>query len=48
MGEYRTPFGWGLPGVETYIREQIDQAPAHLGPRVVTRCSLPGQKKSTA
>ena len=27
MGEYRTPFGWGLPGVETYIHEQIERHP---------------------
>lgn len=27
MGEFRTPFGWGLPGVESYIRELIDRRP---------------------
>ena len=36
MGEYRTPFGWGLPGVETYIREQIDRHP-HISARDLSR-----------
>jgi len=27
MGEFRTPLGWGVPGVEKYIREQIDRRP---------------------
>ena len=36
MGEYRTPFGWGLPGVETYIREQIERHP-HISARELSR-----------
>jgi hypothetical protein len=36
MGEYRTPFGWGLPGVEVYIREQIDRHP-HISARELSR-----------
>jgi hypothetical protein len=36
MGEFRTPFGWGLPGVETYIREQIDRRP-HISARDLSR-----------
>jgi len=36
MGEFRTPFGWGLPGVETYIREQIDRHP-HISARDLSR-----------
>lgn len=36
MGEYRTPFGWGVPGVEQYIREQIDRHP-HLSARELSR-----------
>jgi hypothetical protein len=36
MGEYRTPFGWGLPGVEAYIREQIDRHP-HISARDLSR-----------
>jgi Stage II sporulation protein E (SpoIIE) len=36
MGEYRTPIGWGLPGVESYIREQIDRHP-HISARELSR-----------
>jgi hypothetical protein len=36
MGEFRTPFGWGLPSVETYIREQIDRHP-HISARDLSR-----------
>ena len=36
MGEFHTPFGWGLPGVETYIREQIDRHP-HISARELSR-----------
>jgi hypothetical protein len=36
MGEFRTPIGWGLPGVETYIREQIDRHP-HISARELSR-----------
>lgn len=36
MGEYHTPFGWGLPGVETYIREQIERYP-HISARELSR-----------
>ncbi len=36
MGEFRTPFGWGLPGVETYIREQIVRHP-HISARELSR-----------
>ncbi|MFZ0301254.1 MAG: SpoIIE family protein phosphatase [Terracidiphilus sp.] len=36
MGEYRTPFGWGVPGVETFIREQIDRRP-HISARELSR-----------
>ena len=36
MGEFRTPFGWGLPGVEAYIREQIDRHP-HISARDLSR-----------
>jgi hypothetical protein len=36
MGEYRTPFGWGLPAVETYICEQIDRHP-HISARELSR-----------
>src|SRR3569833_2978118 len=27
MGEYRTPFGWGLSDVESYVRQQIREHP---------------------
>jgi hypothetical protein len=36
MGEFRTPFGWGLPAVEAYIREQIDRHP-HISARELSR-----------
>ena len=36
MGEFRTPIGWGLPAVETYIREQIDRHP-HISARELSR-----------
>ena len=36
MGEYRTPFGWGVPSVEKFIREQIDRHP-HLSARELSR-----------
>lgn len=36
MGEFRTPFGWGLQGVETYIREQIARRP-HISARELSR-----------
>jgi hypothetical protein len=36
MGEFRTPFGWGLPGVESYIRELIDRRP-HISARELSR-----------
>ncbi len=36
MGEFRTPIGWGLPGVETYIREQIGRHP-HISARDLSR-----------
>jgi hypothetical protein len=36
MGEFRTPFGWGLPSVEAYIREQIDRHP-HISARDLSR-----------
>jgi len=36
MGEFRTPFGWGLPGVETYIRDQIGRHP-YISARELSR-----------
>jgi hypothetical protein len=36
MGEFRTPFGWGLPGVEAFIHEQIDRYP-HISARDLSR-----------
>ncbi|HKN20025.1 MAG TPA: SpoIIE family protein phosphatase [Terracidiphilus sp.] len=36
MGEFRTPLGWGLPGIETYIREQIERRP-HISARDLSR-----------
>jgi hypothetical protein len=36
MGEFRTPFGWGLPAVESYIREQIERHP-HISARELSR-----------
>ena len=36
MGEYRTPFGWGVPSVEKFIREQIDRHP-HISARELSR-----------
>jgi len=36
MGEFRTPIGWGMRGVETYIREQIDRHP-HISARELSR-----------
>lgn len=36
MGEYRTPFGWGLKAVEAYIREQIERQP-HISARELSR-----------
>ncbi len=36
MGEFRTPFGWGLAAVETYIREQIERHP-HISARELSR-----------
>jgi hypothetical protein len=36
MGEYRTPFGWGLESVETFVREQIDRHP-HVSARELAR-----------
>ena len=36
MGEYRTPFGWGVPSVEKFIREQIDRHP-HVSARELSR-----------
>ena len=36
MGEFRTPFGWGLPAVKTYIHEQIERHP-HISARELSR-----------
>jgi hypothetical protein len=36
MGEFRTPFGWGLPQVERYVREQIDRQ-RHISARELSR-----------
>ena len=36
MGESRTPFGWGLPSVEAYVREQIARHP-HISARELAR-----------
>jgi hypothetical protein len=36
MGEFRTPLGWGLNNVETFVREQIDRSP-HLSARELSR-----------
>lgn len=36
MGEYRTPFGWGLTNVEKFIREQIDRQ-QHISARELSR-----------
>jgi hypothetical protein len=36
MGEYRTPFGWGLAKVEKYIRAQIRRHP-HISARELSR-----------
>ena len=36
MGEFRTPFGWGLEGVEKYVREQINRHP-HISARELSR-----------
>jgi hypothetical protein len=36
MGEYRTPFGWGLESVERYVREQISAHP-HISARELSR-----------
>jgi len=36
MGEHRTPFGWGMPSVEKFIREQIDRHP-HISARELSR-----------
>ena len=33
---FARPFGWGLPAVETYIREQIDRHP-HISARELSR-----------
>lgn len=36
MGEYHTPFGWGLAAVKAYIREQIVRHP-HISARELSR-----------
>jgi hypothetical protein len=36
MGEFSTPIGWGLPAVETYIREQMNHHP-HISARELSR-----------
>lgn len=36
MGEFRTPFGWGVPDVENYVREQIRDHP-HISARELSR-----------
>ena len=36
MGEFRTPLGWGLSKVETFVREQIDRSP-HISARELSR-----------
>jgi hypothetical protein len=36
MGEYRTPFGWGLDNIDRYVREQIQRHP-HISARELSR-----------
>jgi serine/threonine protein phosphatase PrpC len=36
MGEYRTPLGWGMDGVEKFVREKIDRYP-HISARELSR-----------
>jgi hypothetical protein len=36
MGEYRTPLGWGMDGVEKFAREKIDRYP-HISARELSR-----------
>lgn len=36
MGEFRTPFGWGVQSVEKYVREQIEKHP-HISARELSR-----------
>ena len=36
MGEFRTPLGWGLQGVDQFVREKIDRYP-HISARELSR-----------
>ena len=36
MGEYRTPLGWGLQGVDQFVREKIERYP-HISARELSR-----------
>ncbi|MGO8757950.1 MAG: SpoIIE family protein phosphatase [Terracidiphilus sp.] len=36
MGEFRTPFGWGLENVEAFVRQQIDRN-SHVSARELSR-----------
>lgn len=36
MGEFRTPFGWGIKDVDSYVREQIRERP-HISARELAR-----------
>ncbi len=36
MGEFRTPLGWGLKGVDEFVRERIDRYP-HISARELSR-----------
>ena len=36
MGEFRTPLGWGLEGVDKFVREKIDRYP-HISARELSR-----------
>ena len=36
MGEFRTPLGWGLEGVDQFVREKIDRYP-HISARELSR-----------